>query len=45
MRIVDLGLSNDAIDAADGSGSAKVEKQATWAIRNTPVPPTHSIVS
>lgn len=35
MRIVDLGLSNDAIDAADGSGSAKIEKQNTWAIRNT----------
>jgi len=35
MRIVDLGLASDAIQAADGAGTAKVDKQSTWAIRNT----------
>jgi hypothetical protein len=35
MRIVDLGLAADGIEAADGQGAAKVESQASWAIRNT----------
>ena len=38
MRIIDLGLAKDGIDAADnrGAGEAKrVERQSDWAIRNT----------
>jgi len=38
MRIIDLGLAKDGIEAADnrGAGDAKrVERQSDWAIRNT----------
>ena len=35
MRIVDLGLAADGIEAADGQGAAKVDSQSSWAIRNT----------
>ncbi len=38
MRIIDLGLAKDGIEAADnrGAGEAKrVERQSDWAIRNT----------
>ena len=38
MRIIDLGLARDGIEAADtrGAGEAKkVERQSDWAIRNT----------